>query len=149
MTVRLIHASWWGFAERPPDKFVVLVDTDGKQPDIVVSSFRREIPERIGSHVHASILYVYAQWHLEAWFFGDARNLRSYLRQSLGGVDDSQPDSIENPKNHLKNLLRPRVYTSRISEEIAQQLDAAIIAERSGSFRRFLEAVMNGTNFSI
>ena len=36
------------------------------------------------------------------------------------------------------------IVTSRTSEEIAEALDARIIAERSPSFRNFLNAIMNG-----
>ena len=61
-----------------------------------------------------------------------------------GTLDTSTPDGIQNPKLHLKHLLGNRVYTARISEEIAIRLDAPTIAERSPSFRGFVDAVMNG-----
>ena len=35
----------------------------------------------------ADIKYACAQWHLEAWFFGDAEHLRDYLGgKALGNV---------------------------------------------------------------
>ncbi len=46
----------------------------------------------------------------------------NYLGRSPGNVDTSKPDAIHNPKLHLKHLLGKRVYTARLSEEIAQRL---------------------------
>lgn len=129
----------------PPDKVVILVDLDGKEPGEILRPFREELPVRLRSAPAVSILYVYAQSHLEAWYFGDAQSLRNYLGgQALGHVDTSQPDAIENPKQHLENLLGERVYTALVSEDIASNLDAQAIAQRSPSFRGFLEAVRNG-----
>ena len=87
--------------------------------------------------------YAHAQRHLEAWYFADGGNLRSYLKRDLGRIDDSRPDEIENPKLHLRNIL-DQVYTARVSEEIARVLDAENISRRSPSFRGFLEALLNG-----
>ena len=129
---------------QPPDKIVVLVDLDGKNADEELNLFRGELPGRLPSNVEGSIFYAFAQWHLEAWFFADAERLRTFLGgKALGHVDASQPDGIENPKLHLKNLLG-RPYTAGVSEEIAMQLDAPTVAQRSPSFRGFLEAVLNG-----
>ena len=88
--------------------------------------------------------YAYAQQHLEAWYFGDTANLRAF--GAPGHIDTSKPDESENPKGHLKNVLDDRVYTARISEEIAMSLDPKTIAGRSPSFRGFLEAVKNGVS---
>ena len=141
----LVKAVW--FASLPderPDKFVVLKDVDGKQPGEVLGPLRQEIPRRLRHLIKVPIQFAYAQWHLEAWFFGDSTNLRSYLGRDLGRVDTSKPDEIQNPKLHLKNLLRDTTYTSATSEEIAVQLNALSIAERSPSFRNFLGEVKNG-----
>ena len=143
MAEKLIKAAWYERLDASPEKFVILVDVDGKLPDRVLEPFRA-LPERLGDEIEAAILYACAQWHLEAWYFADAANLRDCLGRALGNVDTSKPDGIQNPKLHLKNLLGNRVYTARISEEIASQLDAPTIAERSPSFRGFLDAVMNG-----
>ena len=59
-------------------------------------------------------------------------------------VDPSKPDEIRNPKLHLKHLLGEHVYSARVSEEIAETLDSGTIAERSPSFKKFVDAVMNG-----
>lgn len=59
-------------------------------------------------------------------------------------MDTANPDEIENPKLHLKNVLGNRFYTAQTSEEIARTLDSRTIAQRSPSFEGFLEAVMNG-----
>ena len=143
MAEKLIKAAWY---ERlgvcPPDKFVVLLDVDGKFPDKVLEPFSA-LPERLGSKIEVAIRCAYAQWHLEAWYFADAANLRGCLGRAPG-VDTSKPDEIPNPKHHLKQLLDDRIYTARISEEIAIRLDAPTIAERSPSFKGFLDAVMNG-----
>ena len=138
-----IAAAWWE-TPNPPDKFVVLADVDGKTPDEVLTSFRAETRAPAGVQGQVPVLFAYAQWHLEAWYFADAGNLREYLGHAPGDVDTSLPDQIENPKNHLKHLLTDRVYTAQVSEEIARKLDAETIAQRSPSFRGFLEAVMNG-----
>ena len=144
MAERLIKAAWYEhLGVCSPDKFVVLLDVDGKLPDKVMEPFRA-LPERLSDEIGAAVLYAYAQWHLEAWYFADASNLRDYLGRALGSVDTSKPDEIHNPKLHLKHLLRDRVYTARVSEEIASRLEVQAIAERSPSFKGFLDAVMNG-----
>ena len=143
MAENLIKASL--YLGKPPDKVVVLVDLDGKEPEEILGPFREDLPERLRSAPTVNIQYAYAQRHLEAWYFGDAQNLREYFdRQALGNVDTSQPDGIENPKQHLENLLGERVYTALVSEDIASKLDPQLIAQRSPSFRGFLEAVQNG-----
>ena len=144
MAVKLISAAWYGSAGGPPDKFVILVDTDGADPCEVLAPFREHLPGHLGDHIEASVQYAYAQQHLEAWYFADATNLRGWLGRALGSVDASKPDEIQNPKLHLKNILGNRVYTARVSEEIARTLDAPTIAQRSPSFKGFLEAIMNG-----
>ena len=143
MAEKLLKASWFERIASPPDKFVILVDADGKTPDDVLSPFRKELPDRVRP-LNASVQYAFAQWHLEAWYFSDSSGLREYLKRDAGSADTSKPDEIRNPKLHLKNLLGERAYTAVVSEEIAQRLDARSIAERSPSFQGFLEAVRNG-----
>ena len=148
MAEKLIKAAWYERLDTPPDKFVILLDVDGKSPDVVMEPFRT-LSKRLGSEIGATVLYAYAQWHLEAWYFADAMGLRGYLRdqhgRTLGNADTSKPDGIQNPKLHLKHLLGARGYTSLISEKIAIRLNAPSIAERSPSFKGFMEAVMNGS----
>ena len=146
IAIPLIQTEFYG-PDGPPEKFVVLVDVDGKDPSQVVAPFKEEFPKRLSNDVLSRVQYAYAQWHLEAWYFADARNLRRYLGgRALGNVDTSQPDWIQNPKHHLKNLLGSDLtYTAQVSEEIASNLDARTIAQRSPSFNGFLEAVKNGT----
>ena len=123
----------------------LLVDVDGKDPSQVLEPFKRDIPTRLDSDVASRVQYAYSQWHLEAWYFADAQNLREFFEgQAPGHVDTSQPDDIQNPKLHLKNLLGDRFYTAQVSEEIAKMLNSRTIAQRSPSFRGFLEAVKNG-----
>ena len=144
---KLIKAAWYGHSGKPPDKIVLLVDVDGKDPVEALRLFEEQLPGRLGSDVRASIQYAYAQWHLEAWYFADAANLRKYLGRDLGSIDPTRPDEIENPKLHLKHLLtdtRPIQYTAVIAEEIARSLDAQTMAQRSPSFLGFLDAVVNG-----
>ena len=141
---RLLKSAWYDPTAERPDKFVVLVDTDGKSPDDALGLFRERLPGRVGDEIGAKVLYAYAQWHLEAWYFADSANLRGFLGGAVGAVDTSKPDEIQNPKLHLKNLIGARTYTARVSEEIAGALDPLTIAQRSPSFRGFLEAVANG-----
>ena len=141
---KLIKAAWYANPEQP-DKFVILIDLDGSDPVEKLLPFKNNLPERLGSEIQANVLYAYAQWHLEAWYFADAASLREYLGKALGSVDTSRPDDIQNPKLHLKNLLYDRIYTAGVSQEIARNLDAQTIAQRSPSFRGSLDAVMNGT----
>ena len=75
----------------------------GADPDEVLAPFKENLPGRLGGEIRATVLYAYAQWHLEAWYFADVANLRSYLGQAPGDVDTSKPDEIQNPKLHLKN----------------------------------------------
>lgn len=143
MAERLIKAAWYESLDAPPEKFVVLLDVDSANPADVLDPVRTGLPGRL-REVEADVLYAYAQAHLEAWYFADPVNLRSYLGRALGHVDTSRPDEIDNPKLQLRNLLGERVYTARISAEIAEALDATTIAQRSPSFRAFVSAAMNG-----
>ena len=128
-----------------PDKYVVLSDIDGKPVEAVLQPIRSGLSQRLGEHFETAILYAYARWHLEAWYFADAQGLRGFFSdRSLGSADTSKPDDIGNPKEHLRHLLGARNYTARISEEIARILDARTIAQRSPSFAGFLSAVRNG-----
>lgn len=141
----LIQASLYDAGDSSPDKYVILVDTDGKDTDVVLKPFKEQLPNRLGSQFRPSVLFAYAQRHLEAWYFADSSSLRGYLGGSdLGSIDTSQPDNIENPKLHLKNLLRDNFYTARVSEEIAKTLNAETVSGRSPSFHGFLDAVKNG-----
>ena len=144
----LIRSTLYAPPEESPSKYVILVDVDGKAPDQVLSPFVANLPRQLDASLRDLVHFAYAQWHLEAWFFADATRLREFLDgRSLGSVDTSYPDNIENPKNHLRNLLRqPNIYTARVSEEIAQTLDNDTIASRSPSFRRFRDAVRNGSS---
>jgi hypothetical protein len=144
MAEKLLKASWFENLAAPPDKFVVLVDTDGRTQDEVLRPFREQLPGRLGPKINVQLQFAFAQWHLEAWYFADSAELREYLKRDLGGVDVSAPDKITNPKLHLKNLLGERVYTAVISEEIAKKLNAQTVRQRSPSFNGFLEAVRNG-----
>lgn len=144
--LRLIRSTLYATSEESPSKYVVLLDVDGKSPEQVLSPFIADLSGQLDANLRELVHFAYAQWHLEAWFFADAASLREYLEgRSLGSVDTSNPDRIENPKNHLRNLLRQKsLYTARISEEIAQVLDNDAIASRSPSFRRFRDEVRNG-----
>ena len=107
----LVELAWYS---EYPDKIVILVDTDGDSPEQALAPFR-ELPGRLRSDVTAAVLFAYAQQHLEAWYFADAANLREYLGRALGSVDTSTPDEIDDPKQHLRNILGDRVYTSQTS----------------------------------
>lgn len=144
MAEKLVKASWFARIADPPDKFVVLVDSDDKAPDDVLRPFREQLRDRLGANIDAQVQFACAQWHLEAWYFADISGLRGYLGRDPGSVDTSKPDEIRNPKLHLRQLLGDRIYTAVISEEIARTLNPQTIAGRSPSFHRFLEAVRNG-----
>ena len=139
---KLVRSVW--YPGPPPDKIVLLLDVDGKPPDQVVAAIRERLAVRLPAEINERVHYAHAQWHLEAWYFADADNLRGYLGRDLGRVDVSVPDEIQNPKNHLRQILDNRPYTARVSEQIARHLNPETIAFRSGSFRGFLEAVLNG-----
>ena len=130
--------------EGPPDKCVILVDTDGKSPEEAINPIRQSLQRTQLSRSFESIKFAYAQWHLEAWYFADAANLRAYLGRSMGSVNPNEPDQIQNPKHHLRQLLGDLTYTAQVSQEIAAGLDPTTIARRSPSFRNFLEAIRNG-----
>lgn len=143
MAERLIKAAWFSNLPEPPNKFVVVADTDRTEPKSTMRHFKDELPQRL-QNVAADVLYAYAQQHLEAWFFASSERLRDFIGRDLGAVDASKPDEIQNPKLHLKHLLGHRIYTARVSEAIARSLEATTIAERSPSFRNFLSAYVNG-----
>jgi hypothetical protein len=138
-----IKSAWYDLSGRgqPPNKFVVLVDADGKPPDEVVAPIRaacahlRDIP--------VACIVTAAKWHLEAWFFGDEQGLREYLGRDLGSVDPSDPDQILDPKRHLKNLLKG-TYGRDTAEEIARRVRPSIIRTHSPSFNAFEQALRNG-----
>ena len=140
----VVRASWYSRLDAPPDKFVVLVDTDRSAPDELLDPLRHGLRGRLPDG--AEVLFAHAQQHLEAWFFAHSEKLREYLGRSLGSVDASRPDRIPNPKLHLRKLLRRKLYTSRVAGEIARLLDPRIIAGRSPGFRSFLDAVRNGSD---
>ena len=140
----LIQSTLYDIDGSPPDKYVILVDADGNSPDEVLDPLRVGLQNRLGSGFGPSVQYAYAQWHLEAWYFADSANLRDYIGRALGSADTSQPDQIQNPKLHLKHLLGDEFYTAQVSEQIAKALNPRTIAQRSPSFRGFLEAVKNG-----
>lgn len=142
VAVKVAKSCYWDVPS--PDKFVILVDVDGKDPDEILESLRHRVGTALDD-LDMNVYYTYAQRHLEAWFFADERGLREYLGRNLGSVDASRPDFIENPKLHLKHLLANRLYTSEVAERISYTLDAAAIAERSASFERFLDTIRNGT----
>ena len=148
MAEKLIKAAWFESLHDPPDKFVVLLDVDQTTPAEVLDPIQQQLRQRL-TDVKATVLYAYAQKHLESWYFADTSNLRVYLGQSPGNVDTSKPDALENPKLLLKHLLGNRVYTARISEEIARTLDPKAIEQTSPSFRGFLERVRNGASSPV
>lgn len=141
---KLIRTVWYERPDARPAKIVVLVDTDLKTPEDALEDLRRRLPDRLTEEMARSVHYTYAQQHLESWFFADAEGLRTYLGGAFRKVDASRPDEIENPKRHLKRLLRSRPCTSRVSGAIARKLDPKVVEERSPSFRGFLQAVRNG-----
>ncbi len=146
MAEKLIKAAWFASQSEHEqlDKFVVVLDTDNADPEPLLQSFEKQLRNRLQG-IDATVLCTFAQQHLEAWYFADAQNLRAFLRRSLGAVNPSKPDEIQNPKLHLKHLLGDRVYTARVSESIARSLDADAIRQRSPSFKAVQEAVSNGT----
>ena len=144
VVARLIRTVWNPSIAEPPDKVVILVDTDHATPQEAMQPLSSKLPPRLEYEIASRLQFAYAQRHLEAWYFADSINLKNWLGRALGSVDASRPDELDNPKLHLKNLLGEQMYTARVSEEIAASLDVREIAQRSPSFRCFLEAVMNG-----
>ena len=144
MAEKLIKAAWYENLDTPPDKFVLLIDLDGADPEASLEPIRSRLSTLKGG-IRADVICAYAQQHLEAWYFANAESLREYLGRALGEVDTSRPDEIQNPKLHLKHLLGECAYTARVSEEIAKTLDAGKIAGRSPSFKKFVEAIANGS----
>ena len=142
--VPIIISAQYDFQEGPPDKCVILVDTDGKSPQEVINPIRQGLQRTQWPQAFPGVKFAYAQWHLEAWFFADAANLRTYLGRSLGNVDPNEPDQIQNPKHHLQQLLGNLTYTAHVASEIAAHLDPRTIIHRSPSFRNFLETIRNG-----
>lgn len=141
---KLIRTVWYERPDARPAKIVVLVDPDLKTPEDAPEDLRCRLPARLTDEMTRSVHYTYAQQHLESWFFADAGGLIAYLGGPLRKVDASRPDEIENPKRRLERLLRSRLYTSRVSGEVARALDPKAIEGRSPSFRGFLQAVRNG-----
>lgn len=140
----IIYAAQHDSLDGPPAKYVILVDTDGKSPEEALIPIQQGLQRTSVVEAVGVIKYTYAQWHLEAWYFADARNLRNYLGRDVGNIDPNQPDAIQNPKLHLRRLLGDRMYTAELSGDIAKRLDPQTIAQRSPSFRGFVEAVRNG-----
>ena len=148
MAAKLIKAAWYENLDAPPDKFVVVVDIDRADPVELLEPMRTQLPDRV-REVGADVLYAYAQAHLEAWYFADVDNLRNFLGRGPGHVDTSKPDEIVNPKHQLRQLLGERLYTARVSAEIAETLDVRTIAQRSPSFRTLVTAVTNGSGDAV
>ena len=144
---KLIKAAWYEMhgRGRAPDKFVVLVDADTRDPLEAARPFE-EMAARLAD-IAAPRLVAIAVRHLEAWFFGHSERLREFLGRDLGSIDSSRPDKIDNPKLHLTHLLksRSRVHTALVAEQIAGQLDPLVIESRSGSFAGFIKKLENGS----
>jgi hypothetical protein len=140
---QIIKAAWYESLGSPlqPEKFVVLIDADGRQSLDQVQRFE-ETCCHLGE-IKVPCLIVVAQWHLEAWFFAHAEALREFLGRDTGNIDTSTPDSIINPKLHLKHILA-EPYTAGVAEEIAKRLSPDIIRQRSPSFASFETALRNG-----
>ena len=138
---KLIVSEWFANRSKPPDKFVILIDTDHKPSEAVrrpLLPLASQVPE-----VTVPILVACAVPHLESWFFADEQGLRQFLGRDLGAVDASSPDSIRNPKLHLSHLLG-RPYTAQAAGRIAAALAPSAIHARSPSFRSFEAALRNG-----
>jgi Domain of unknown function (DUF4276) len=141
---KLIISAWYSTFPQP-DKFVVLVDADGKDPAIVAEELANGLHATKCQEIPAHIKVVAAKWHLEAWFWADPNGLREYLGRDLGGIDTSNADGIQSPKNCLKQLL-DTPYTARVAGEIAERISAFEVRKRSLSFSLFEHAVRNGSN---
>lgn len=140
----IIISSQYDSDEGPPNKCVILVDTDGKSPEEAIDPIRQGLLRTQLYRTFDNVKFAYAQWHLEAWYFADAANLRGYLHRDMGSINPNEPDQIQNPKQHLRQLLGDLTYTAQVSEEIAARLNPSTIAQHSSSFRIFLETIRNG-----
>ena len=141
VAIKIANACYWSVPR--PHKLVVLLDADGRDPKEQLEPLQRRIGRSLDD-LDLKVSYAYAQWHLEAWFFADESGLRRHLGKNLGNVDASQPDRIDNPKLHLRNLLAGRLYTAEMAERISRSLDATTITAKSTSFARFQDVVRNG-----
>lgn len=147
MAARLIKSGYWSVFPRP-QAAIVLVDCDARPRLEVVNEVTTALMPLIADLETRGleVLVATAKWHLEAWFFGDPSGLREVLDRDLGDVVLANPDSIENPKRHLINLLRTidRLYTARVAGDIARSLNPTIILAASRSFSEFDAAVRRG-----
>ncbi|MBK9266416.1 MAG: DUF4276 family protein [Polyangiaceae bacterium] len=140
---KLVQAAWY-WNDPQPDKFVILVDADGKDPQMVVATFAQRLEGTKCQDIPVPIKVVAAKWHLEAWFWADPHALRSYVGRDLGNVDINDPDAIPSPKQCLKDLLDVP-YTARVAGEIAQGISTTEVGKRSRSFAHFEQAIRNGS----
>jgi len=148
MAERLLLSAWYSRDYScPPDKFVILVDADGKDPHTLVSKLEASLEKTKCQQIPVPIRVAAAKWHLEAWFWADPFGLREFLGRNLGDVDHSDPDAMTNPNYCLKQLLG-EPYTSRVAEEIAQRISLAEVRTRSSSFVLFEKALRNGPKSS-
>ena len=77
MAEKLVKASWFERIAAPPDKFVVLVDTNGGTPDEVLRPFREQLPGRIPAKIGGAMTICVCQWHRRL-YFADNQGLRGY-----------------------------------------------------------------------
>lgn len=61
MAEKLVKACWYERLDTPPDKFVILVDTDGKDPDEVLRPLREQLQGRVSPSINAQFLFAYHQ----------------------------------------------------------------------------------------
>src|SRR5437660_1627362 len=55
MAEKLVKAAWFApTGNVTPDKFVILVDADGKDPDQALRPFRDQLPGRLGPKIQAA-----------------------------------------------------------------------------------------------
>ena len=149
MAARLVKAGYWSLYPRPP-KAVVLVDCDSVAPLEVAAQMRERVAPLLTDLTTRGlqVLVAVAKWHLEAWFFGDPDRLRATLGRDLGQIVLADPDSIDNPKQHLINLLgtTDRIYSARVAADIARSVEPSVVAVASSSFAEFEMAVRNGAH---
>jgi hypothetical protein len=144
LAAQLIKAQYWGLYPRP-EKIVVLVDADSSDPREIENQMRGTLQPLVADLETRglSILVAAAKWQLEAWFFADPTHLREFLGRDLGSVDLSDPDAIPSPKQRLRDLLR-RLYTAKVSGDIARVLSPQAIRLASKTFASFEAAIENG-----
>lgn len=127
-------------------KVIVLKDTECKHKDEMYEELKDKIRELEGVEV------CFVQCSLEAWLLADEEAIESFIRdrakKSVKLKKFSNPESISEPKEEMKDILRKAGFKVGYVEaehapEIASRANISKWEEKCESFKELMEKIRN------